>query len=325
MMKTNRRRLLSALAGLAMLPGLVHAQAWPSRPIKLVLPFPAGSATDGTARVIAEDLRKGLGQPIVIENQAGADGNIAAMNVKRAAPDGYTLFMSTNSAHAVNKTLYASLPFDPEKDFEPVAGLIRIPLTLLVRKDFPATDVASFVRVAKERSATRPLSFGSGNTSSQIAAALLGSAAGMQITPVPYRGTPQALTDMVGGQIDALLVDPFSSMGFVQSGQLKVLAVTDNARHPLLPDVPTMPEAGYPAVQLVTWAALFAPAGTDPAIVERLSREVANSLARPETQAAVQKMAMTTMPMTPAELRVFVQAEIKRWGRLVELAGMPKK
>ena len=324
-MEIARRRLLTAAACLGMGTGPAWAQTYPQRPIKLILPFPAGSATDGTARVIAEDLRKGLGQPIVIENQAGADGNIAAVNAKRAAPDGYTLFMSTNSAHAVNKTLYASLPFDPEKDFEPVAGLISIPLTLLVRKDFPAADVASFLRVAKARSASNPLSFGSGNTSSQIAAALLGSVAGLQITPVPYRGTPQALTDLVGGQIDALLVDPYSSMGFVQSGQLKVLAVTDSVRHPLLPDVPTMAEAGYRDVRVVTWAALFAPAGTPAAIVERLNAEVTRSLARPETQAAVQKMAMATMPMTPAELRGFVHSEIQRWGRLVELAGLPRK
>lgn len=324
-MNMARRRLLSAGACMALMAGPGLAQNYPQRPIKLILPFPAGSATDGTARVIAEDLRRGLGQPVVIENQAGADGNIAAMNAKRAAPDGNTLFMSTNSAHAVNKTLYASLPYDPEKDFAPVAGLIRIPLTLVVRKDFPAADVAGFVAVAKARSGSKPLSFGSGNTSNQIAAALLQSIAAVDITHVPYRGTPQALTDLVGGQIDALLVDPYSSMGFVQSGQLKVLAVTDSVRHPLLPEVPTMVEAGLREVQVVTWAALFAPAGTPPAIVERLNAEVGKSLARPETKSAIQKMAMSPMPMTPGELRTFVHAEIQRWGRLVELAGIPKK
>ncbi|SDE79873.1 Tripartite-type tricarboxylate transporter, receptor component TctC [Variovorax sp. CF079] len=324
-MNIARRGLLLAAACLGLAASLALAQTYPNRPIKLILPFPAGSATDGTARVIAEDLRKGLGQPIVIENQAGADGNIAAMNAKRAAPDGYTLFMSTNSAHAVNKTLYANLAFDPEKDFEPVAGLISIPLTLLVRKDLPASDVESFIAVAKAHSGSKPLSFGSGNTSSQIAAALLQSVAGVDITHVPYRGTPQALTDLVGGQIDALLVDPYSSMGFVQNGQLKVLAVTGKVRHPLLPDVPTMGEAGYKDVQVVTWAALFAPAGTNPAIVDRLNAEVAKSLSRPETKAAIQKMAMDPMPMTPSQLRSFVRAEIQRWGRLVELAGMPKK
>lgn len=324
-MNMARRRLLSTGACMALMAGPGLAQNYPQRPIKLILPFPAGSATDGTARVIAEDLRRGLGQPVVIENQAGADGNIAAMNAKRAAPDGYTLFMSTNSAHAVNKTLYASLSYDPEKDFAPVAGLICIPLTLVVRKDFPAADVAGFVALAKARSGSKPLSFGSGNTSNQIAAALLQSIAAVDITHVPYRGTPQALTDLVGGQIDALLVDPYSSMGFVQSGQLKVLAVADSVRHPLLPDAPTMVEAGFREVQVVTWAALFAPAGTPPAIVERLNAEVGKSLVRPETQAAIQKMAMSPMPMTPGELRTFVHAEIQRWGRLVELAGIPKK
>jgi len=323
-MRISLRPFLATVALVAALPW-VPAQAYPDRPIKLILPFPAGSATDGTARVIAEDLRTSLGQPVIIENQAGADGNIAALNVKRAAPDGYTLLMSTNSAHAVNKTLYSNLAFDPEKDFEPVAGLISIPLTLLVRSDFPADDVAGFLRLAKQRSGSRPLSFGSGNTSGQVAAALLESAAGIEITVVPYRGTPQALTDLVGGQIDALLADPYSSMGFVNSGQLKVLAVTDDVRHPLLPKAPTMAEAGFKDVRVVTWAALFAPAKTDPAIIDKLNKEVAKSLSKQETKDAVQKMAMTPMLMSPAELRSFVQKEIERWGRLVKLAAIPKK
>ena len=320
-----RVSLRSLLAALALASALPWAAAYPDRPIKLILPFPAGSATDGTARAIAEDLRKSLGQPVIIENQAGADGNIAAMNVKRAAPDGYTLLMSTNSAHAVNKTLYSNLAFDPEKDFEPVAGLIRIPLTLLVRKDFPADDLATFVRVAKQRSGSKPLSFGSGNTSGQVAAALMQSVTGTEITLVPYRGTPQALTDLVGGQIDALIADPYSSMGFVNSGQLKVLAVTDSVRHSLLPKAPTMAEAGYKDMQVVTWAALFAPAKTDPAIVDRLSKEVEKSLSKQETKEAIQKMAMTPMVMSPDELRNFVRSETDRWGRLVKQAGLPKK
>lgn len=324
-MRNLLRRMISTLLLAAALPLGASAQTYPDRPIKLVLPFPAGSATDGIARVIADDMRKGLGQPVVIENQAGADGNIAAMNVRRAAPDGYTLFMSTNSAHGVNKSLYASLPYDPERDFEPVAGLIRIPLMLLVRKDFPANDVAAFVQQAKQRAATKPLSFGTGNTSSQLAAALLQSAAGLDITVVPYRGTPQALTDLVGGQIDAMVVDPYSAMGFITNGQLKALAVTDSARHALLPDVPTMAQAGYKDVQVVSWAALFAPAKTSPAVIDRLQREVASSLAKPEVKDAVQRMAMTTMVMSPEQLRTFVHAEIERWGRLAELAKVPKK
>lgn len=322
---TSLQRLLAALSLVVALPLAAQAQSYPDRPIKMILPFPAGSATDGTARFIAEELRKDMGQPVIIENLAGAGGNIAAQAAKRAVPDGYTLFMSTNSAHAVNKTLYTNLPYDPEKDFEPVAGLIRIPLTLLVRKDFPAEDVAGVVKVAGQRAATKPLSFGSGNTSSQVAAALLKASAKIDMIHVPYRGTPQALTDVVGGQIDVLIVDPYSSMGFLNSGQLKALGVTDSVRHPLLPKVPTMAEVGYKNVELVTWAALFAPAKTDPAIIDRLNKTINKILAKPEAREVLQKMAMTPMVMTPGELRGFVSVEIVRWSGYIELAGIPKK
>jgi len=157
----------------AALPLTAAAQPYPARPIKLVLPFPAGSATDGPARLVAEELRKKLGQPIVIENLTGADGQIAAQAVKRAAPDGYTLFLSTNSTHASNLSLYKSLPYDPEKDFVPIAGMIRIPMIMMVGRDFPAEDVATFVKVAGQRTATKPLTYGSGNTAGHIAAELL--------------------------------------------------------------------------------------------------------------------------------------------------------
>lgn len=327
-MKPNRfvaRRLLAALVLSASLPTLAFAQAYPNRPIKLVLPFPAGSATDGASRVIAEEVRKSLGQAIVVDNQAGADGILAAQAVKRAPPDGYTLLVSTNSAHGSNPSLHQQLPYDPQKDFEPVAGLIRIPLVLAVRRDFPADDLAGFIKVATQRAATKSLSYGTGNTSNRVGAELLKSAAKLDMVEVPYRGTPQALQDLVAGQIDVMAVDPFSAMGFITGGQLKVLSVMDLGRHPLLPNVPTMIEAGFKDTQVVTWAAVFAPAKTDPAIVDRLNREINAALAKPSVKEAIQKMAMSPMPMTPGELRTFVGAEIKRWGRLVELAGIPKK
>jgi len=318
------KRLFATLALVAGLP-LAAAQTYPDRVIKMILPFPAGSATDGAARYIAEDVRKALGQPLIIENQAGADGNIAAQNAKRAAPDGYTLFVSTNSAHGVNKTLYTHLPYDPEKDFEPVAGLIRIPLVLCVRADFPADDLAGFIKVAQQRAVTKPLAYGSGNTSNRVGAELVKSAAKVEMISVPYRGTPQALQDLVAGQLDVMFVDPYSAMGFITGGQLKVLAVMDTVRHPLVPKVPTMAEAGYKNAELVTWAAVFAPAKTDPAVIDRLNKEISKTLAKPQTKEAVQKMAMTPMVMTPGELRSFVSSEIVRWGKLVELAGIEKK
>jgi tripartite-type tricarboxylate transporter receptor subunit TctC len=309
----------------AALPLTAAAQPYPARPIKVVLPFPAGSATDGSARLIAEELRKKLGQPIIIENQAGADGQLAAQAVKRAAPDGYTLFLSTNSTHAVNLSLYNTLPYDPEKDFVPIAGMIRIPMIMLVGKDFPAEDVAAFVKVAGQRAATRPLTYGSGNTAGHIAAELLKAATKVDMVHVPYRGSPQALQDLVGGHVDLLFGDPYTSMSLVNGGQLKVLGVADRVRHPLLPKVPTMAETGYKDVELVAWSAFFAPTNTDPAITDRLNREINDILAKPEIVEGLQKMAMTTMVMTPGELGSFVSSEIARWRRNVELAGIAKK
>jgi tripartite-type tricarboxylate transporter receptor subunit TctC len=309
----------------AAFPITAAAQPYPARAIKVILPFPAGSATDGPARLIAEELRKKLGQPVIIENQTGADGQIAAQAVKRAAPDGYTLFLSTNSTHASNLSLYKSLPYDPERDFVPIAGMIRIPMIMLVRKDFPAEDVAAFVKVAGQRTATKPLTYGSGNTAGHIAAELLKAATKVDMVHVPYRGSPQALQDLVGGHVDLLFGDPYTSMSLVNGGQLKVLGVADRVRHPLLPNVPTMAETGYKDVELVAWSAFFAPANTDPAITDRLNKEINDILAKPETVEALQKMAMVPMVMSPSELSSFVSSEIERWRRNVELAGIEKK
>ena len=309
----------------AALPLTAAAQPYPARPIKMVLPFPAGSATDGPARLVAEELRKKLGQPVIIENLTGADGQLAAQAVKRAAPDGYTIFLSTNSTHAANLSLYNTLQYDPEKDFVPIAGMIRIPMIMMVHKDFPADDVAAFVKVAGQRTATKPLTYGSGNTAGHIAAELLKAATKVDMVHVPYRGSPQALQDLVGGHVDLLFGDPYTSMSLVNGGQLKVLGVADGVRHPLLPKVPTMAEAGFKDVELVAWSAFFAPASTDLAITSRLNKEINEILARPEIIEALQKMAMTPMIMTPGELSSFVRSEIVRWKRNVELAGIAKK
>ena len=290
MRKRRLKHLL--LAGLMLVAGAqtAIADAYPDRPVKLVLPFPAGSATDAVSRYLAEQLRKGLGQAVVVENLPGADGIIAAQTVKRAAPDGYTLMVSTNSAHGTNRALYPKLPYDPEKDFEPVGALMRIPQLLVVRKDFPANDVAGLVRVIKERTRTKSYSFGTGNTSSRIAGELLKQAAGIDIANVPYRGTPQALWDLMGGQIDLFFADPFAAAALMDGRQIKALAITDTTRLPQMPNVPTMSEAGYKSVEVVSWAGVFAPAQTSPAVVERLNKEIEKVLATPEAQEFVRKM-----------------------------------
>lgn len=321
--------LISRLAALALslFAGLMPAwaQNFPERPIKLVAPFPPGSATDAVARMIAEEMRKGLGQTVIVENQAGADGVIAAQAVKRAAPDGHTLMISTNSAHGSNKALYAQLPYDPEKDFEPIGGVMRIPQLMVVRKDFPANDIAGFVQLARSRTGTQSYSFGTGNTSSRIAAELLKGSAKIEMTAVPYRGTPQALQDLVGGQIDLFFADPFAASALMSSGQIKALAITDTSRLATLPDVPTMAEAGHRTVELVSFVAIFAPARTDPVIVDRLNKELNRVLALPQFREFLTKMGAVPMVTTPAELRSFVSTEVARYVRLVEMAGIPKK
>lgn len=317
--------LLAAVV-LALMPMTLAAQsAFPTRPIKLILPFPAGSATDGVSRYIAAELQKSLGQPVVIDNQPGADGIIAAQAAKRAAPDGYTLFVSTNSAHGVNSAIYSSLPYDPEKDFDPVAGFIQIPQLMVVRADFPANDVAGFIRIGKERPAGKEFNFGSGNTSSRVAAELVKLAGKFQMTEIPYKGTPQALQDLIGGQIDMFVADPFAAMGLISSGKIKVLAIADSSRLAALPNVPTMAEAGYPDVKIVSFVAVFAPARTDPAVVDRLNKDINRILEQPQTREYLEKIGATPLVMSPTELRKFVAGEIVRWGKLVEIAGIPKK
>jgi tripartite-type tricarboxylate transporter receptor subunit TctC len=318
-------RLLAAFVALA-LPLGAAAQAYPTQPIKLIVPFPPGSSADASARLMGEELRKSLGQTIVVENLPGADGILAAQAVKRSPADGYTIFLSTNSTHAANLSLHAKLPYDPEKDFEPIAGYVSVPMVLLVKPDFPAKDVAGFVKVAGERAASgKPLTYGSGNTAGQVAAALLSSSTKVKMTHVPYKGSAQALQDLVGGHVDFLFTDAFSPQALVNEGRLRVLGVADAKRHPLLLQVPTMAEAGYKDVHVVAWNGFFAPTNTSSAVIERLHKDISSVLARPETIEALQKMGLTPMTMPPSELRAFVTSEIARWRANIELAGIEKK
>ena len=304
-------------------PQAATAQSYPSRPIRLVLPFPPGSGTDGIARIIGEGLRKSLGQPVIVDNRPGADGLIAAQHVAQALPDGYTVFVTTNSTHGVNSTLYKELPYDPQKDFLPVGGLMRILQMMCVRADFPATDVGSFVEEARRR--PKPLSFGSGNTSSRVAGELLKSMAKIDMTHVPYRGAPQALADLVSGQLDMFFSDPISAKSLFESEKIKVLAVADKTRLHLFPNVPTMIESGYPDFLIVSWVAAFVPAKTDTAVVTRLNTEINVALARPEIIARIKSLGADAMPTSPEALGAFVTSEIAYWAKMIELAGIERK
>jgi tripartite-type tricarboxylate transporter receptor subunit TctC len=251
-------RLLAVACVLSATSG-AQAQSYPARPIRAIVPFPAGSATDGMARLIGAHFTKTFGSGFVVENMTGANGTLAARAAARSAPDGYTIFFSTNSTHSASVYLYDKLGYDPIADFVPVALLSRAPHALVVRADAPYRDVNEFVAYAKAN--PDKLNFGTGNTGSLAGGAMLNAAAGIKTGAVSYRGTPQAVTDLLGGQIDFVVMDVSQTQAHIKAGKLRALAVTATSRMRILPDVPTMVEAGLPGFELYSWNGVHAPAG----------------------------------------------------------------
>lgn len=316
---------LLVAAGLVAGTGAASAQSdnYPQRPVTLIVPFPAGSATDAVARKVGEGLQKQLGQGFIVENKAGADGIIAARQVASATPDGYTLLITTNTTHSANPSIYQHLPYDPKKDFAPIGGVIRIPYMLAVRSDFPAEDFGGFVKAAK--AAKPPLSYGSGNTGGRASGELLKSLLGFDMVNVPYRGTPQAMTDLIGGRIDVFFPDPASALGMIREKKFKVLAVTGPKRIASLPELPTLMELGVRDFNIVAWVAAFAPAGTPQPIVQKLNTALNTLLRDPDMIGFVNQIGSEVLSTSPAELGAFVQEDAKRWVDLVEIAKIERK
>ena len=302
---------------------VTDAASYPSRRINLVVPFPAGSATDAVTRRLAESIGAATNATVLVENKPGADGNLAALSVLKAEADGYTVFVTTNSTQAANVNLFNSMPYDPARDFAPVAGIMTIPMVLTVKAEFPARNVAEFVALAKARE--KPLSFGSGNTSSRGAAELFRSRAGIAMQHVPYRGMPQALTDVLSGEIDCVFADPASAQGLVQDGRLRVLAVTSNERLAAMPGVPTVAEAGLRESDLTAWVGVFVRAGTPAEIIARLNQLTTAFVTREETKAYLESVGAKPFRATPEELRAFQEADTKRWAEIVAIAKIEKK
>lgn len=317
--------LAAAALCVAFMPVPASAQeaTYPTRPVTIIVPFPAGSATDSVARKVGDGFARLLGRGFIIENKAGADGIIASRQVASAAPDGYTLLITTNTTHAANPSIYKNLPYDPKKDFVPIGGIIRIPFMVAVRPGFPAKDFAEFVKAAKD--AKTPLSYGSGNTGGRAAGELLKAKLGFEMTNVPYRGSPQALTDLIGGRIDVFFPDPASALGMIQEKKFDVLAVTGPKRIPTLANVPTLMELGIPDFNIVAWVAAFAPAGTPQPIVDRLNAALRELLKEPDMTAFINQIGSEPLPTTPKELGAFVDEDAARWVRLVEIAKIEKK
>ena len=308
-------------ASLAMAGGAM-AQDYPTKTIRMVVPFSAGGTTDIFARLMADQLTKSLGQPVIVENKAGAGGNSGADTVAKADPDGYTLVMGTVGTHAINGALYAKMPFDMTKDFVPVAFVAGVPNVLEVNpQKVKAKTVQEFIAEAK--AAKPPLTMGSsGNgTSIHLSGEMFKQATGVDMTHVPYRGSGPAVNDLVGGQVDVMFDNLPSSIGQIRAGNLRAIAVTSAQRSPALPDVPTIAESGLPGFEASSWFALFAPAGTSKAIVDKLNAAVNKALEDPAVKQRYAEVGADTKIMNPADFAAFQKAEIAKWEKVVKISG----
>ena len=309
---------LALLLALAAAPAA--AESYPSRTIRVIVPYAAGGTNDILARLVSAKLQAAWGQPVVVDVRTGAGGNLGADLVAKAEPDGYTLLVTASPPLSINASLYRNLPFDPAKDFAPVSLMIEVPNLLEVNLKVPATTVAELVALAKAKPGT--MNFGSqGNgTTSHLAGELLKLKAGIDVTHVPYRGTAPALNDLVAGNIQFLFDNLVSSLPFVRAGTLRALAVGSAVRSPALPDVPTLIESGFPDFESTAWFAMVAPAGTPASIVTRLSDGVAAALRQPDTEARMKDLGATTVASTPEALGARIKAEIARWAPVVKAA-----
>jgi tripartite-type tricarboxylate transporter receptor subunit TctC len=295
------------------------AQTYPSRAVKLVVPFPAGSATDQIARVLAQQLQESLGQPFVVENKPGAQGAIAATEVARAAPDGYTLMVGTNTPLAANPSLFKKLNYEPAKDFAPIARLGTISFMIMVRPDFPAKNLKEFLAHAKANPGK--LSAGYGSAGSQVSQAMLRSMGKIEFIDVPYKGLPQAITDVLGGQVSFTFADLANALAQVKGGKLRGIAVTSQKRSALAPDVPAIAEE-LPGYELIAWFALVAPAGTPLPVISRLHDVTAKALAKPEVGARFAALGTDVAPLKPDALGAFIRSEIAKWAKMAKEAGI---
>jgi tripartite-type tricarboxylate transporter receptor subunit TctC len=315
-------RLISfALALLLAAPSLhAIAEAYPSKPIKLVIAFAAGSATDSAGRILAQELSQRLGQNVIVENRAGANGQIAAVFVARSPADGYTLFMTTNSTHGANPHLYKKLAYDPIKDFEPIARVGTLPFMLVVNAELPANNTAEFIAYAKAHPGG--LSYGTASTASLVGAETINHLAGLDLVRVGYSSSPQAILDLVAGRLQVMVADFTTAMPHVKAGKLRVLAVTTAKHTTLLPEVPSIAEtlAGF---DLTSWNGIFAPAGTPKEIVVRLERETLEILSRSEIRRRFAAIGFEIDPMNTSEFSRYVREQIAYWGKLVRDAAIP--
>ncbi len=313
-------RAFGGIALALLFAGTLHAQDYPARPVKVIVPFSPGGAVDGPMRVIAQELSKRLGQQVIVENKPGAGATIGSDLVAKAAPDGYTLLLASQT-NAISATLYAKLPFDPIEDFAPISLLGREPGVLVVNPVFPPKTFQEFLAYVKERPGQVDYA-SSGNGSGQhLFAAMLASMTGLRMNHIPYKGSGQATTDLLGGQVMVSIPGTAGMVGHIKAGKLRPLAVTGSQRSPQLPDVPTVMEAGVPGYEAYVWMGLLAPKGTPAPIIDRLHRELMPVLATTEVKNYMATAGIEIVGSTPAEFGRFFRAEKDQWAKVIRDTG----
>ncbi|TPG61070.1 tripartite tricarboxylate transporter substrate binding protein BugD [Roseomonas nepalensis] len=327
MTELTRRRALAlaaALATPALLPGTARAQAaYPNRPINIIVPFAAGGPTDVVTRLVAEVMARDLGQPVVVENVGGAGGTLGAQRVAQARPDGYTLLLH-HIGMGTTPALYRRLAYDPVNGFETVGLVTEVPMTIIAKKDFPAANLAEMVRVMREQKQSINLANAGVGAASHLCGLLLQSAVQTQVTTIPYRGTGPAMTDLIGGTVDLMCDQTTNTTQQIRSGAVRAFAVTTSERNAALPDLPTAAEAGLPGFEVSVWHGLYAPKGTDAAIVARLSRSLQVALRDERLVARFAELGTTPVSQeraTPDAHRAYWQADIAKWRPIIQAAG----
>lgn len=309
----------------ASLPLAALAQSvFPSKPLKFIVPFPAGSGIDATARFIGLKISQQTGQPVVVENIPGANGFIAAQGVARAAPDGYTVFVTAATTQVLNPLLFNKLPYDPAKDFAAVSRISIQPMLLVVRATNTQIKTVQDLTALSKKTPGK-LAFASGNATSRIAGELFNQLTGADMLHVPYKGIPQGMTDLLGGQVDVMFPDMATGVAQIKSGSLRALAVTGANRAASLPDVPTMAEVGLAGFDLFTWTAAYVPATTPKPVIDRINELFRVALTSADAGKFFGGAGNTASPSTPAELDAFTKAELEKWGRIVRTANIPRE
>ena len=323
MLLTRREALAGCASGLALLVGSPAAAdaAYPNRPIKMIVPYPAGGTTDFLGRLVADRLQTGMGATVVVENRPGAGTTIGAEQVARAVPDGYTLLMATSTTLAINKTLYKNLRYDPVKDFTPIALVAGVPFALIVNPSIPAKTLLEFIAYAK---ANPGLAYGSAGNGSphHLGAEMLKAAAGIDVRHVAYRGSVPAMLDVIAGHIPFMVMDLQPALPQMRDGKIRVLGVTTPKRVAAAPDLPTLAESGLPGFELVAWQGVVGPAGMPRTIVDLLAAQIEKLMADPATDQKLSTIALEPLPgSTPDRFAAYIKTEVDRWAVIVKNSG----